>query len=71
MESHGVPGAIQVTQRAQERLRNRYHLRKRGTIEVKGKGPMTTYLLLGRRDESSAVPAAAASPPASGPSTRR
>jgi hypothetical protein len=36
MESHGVPGAIQVTQRAQERLRNRYHLRKRGTIEVKG-----------------------------------
>ena len=53
MESHGVPGAIQVTERAYERLRDRYDLRRRGTIEVKGKGPMTTYLLLGRRDESS------------------
>ena len=49
MESHGIPGAIQVTERAYERLRGRYELRRRGTIEVKGKGPMTTYLLLGRR----------------------
>ncbi|HEY2479573.1 MAG TPA: adenylate/guanylate cyclase domain-containing protein [Solirubrobacterales bacterium] len=49
MESHGVPGAIQVTERIYERLRGRYELRRRGTIEVKGKGPMTTYLLLGRR----------------------
>ncbi len=49
MESHGVPGAIQVTERARERLRERYELRRRGTIEVKGKGSMTTYLLLGRR----------------------
>jgi class 3 adenylate cyclase len=49
MESHGIPGAIQVTERAYERLRDRYELRRRGTIEVKGKGPMTTYLLLGRR----------------------
>ncbi len=49
METHGVPGAIQVTERVYERLRERYELRRRGTIEVKGKGPMTTYLLLGRR----------------------
>jgi adenylate cyclase len=49
MESHGLAGAIQVTERAYERLRGRYELRRRGTIEVKGKGPMTTYLLLGRR----------------------
>lgn len=49
MESHGVPGAIQVTERVYERLRDGYELRRRGTIEVKGKGPMTTYLLLGRR----------------------
>jgi adenylate cyclase len=50
MESHGLPGAIQVTERAHERLRDRYDLRHRGTIEVKGKRPMTTYLLIGRRD---------------------
>ncbi len=49
MESHGVPGAIQVSERTYERLRGGYELCRRGTIEVKGKGPMTTYLLLGRR----------------------
>ncbi|TMK57762.1 MAG: adenylate/guanylate cyclase domain-containing protein [Actinobacteria bacterium] len=49
MESHGLPGEIQVTERAYARLRGRYELRERGTIEVKGKGLMTTYLLLGRR----------------------
>ena len=54
MESHGVPGAIQVTERTYERLRERYELRQRGTIEVKGKGPMTTYMLLGRRGAISA-----------------
>jgi adenylate cyclase len=48
MESHGIPGEIQVTERAYERLRDRFELRRRGTIEVKGKGPTTTYLLLGR-----------------------
>jgi len=62
MESHGVPGAIQVTDRTYEQLRDRYELRQRGTIEVKGKGSMTTYLLLGRRDESNAKPTAAAQP---------
>ncbi|HET8956758.1 MAG TPA: adenylate/guanylate cyclase domain-containing protein [Solirubrobacterales bacterium] len=49
MESHGLPGAIQVTERVYGRLRERFELRRRGTIEVKGKDPMTTYLLVGRR----------------------
>lgn len=48
MESHGLPGAIQVTERAYERLRHSYELHRRGTIEIKGKGPMTTYLLIGK-----------------------
>ncbi|SEE17891.1 adenylate/guanylate cyclase domain-containing protein [Jiangella alba] len=47
MESHGVPGAIQVSARVHERLRERYLFRSRGTIDVKGKGPMPTWLLLG------------------------
>jgi adenylate cyclase len=51
MESHALPGTIQVTQRAYERLRERYELRPRGPIEVKGKGPMTTYFLVGPRRE--------------------
>jgi adenylate cyclase len=47
MESHGVPGSIQVTERTFERLRTRYILTQRGSIEVKGKGEMRTYLLEG------------------------
>jgi len=49
MESHAPPGTIQVTERTYERLRHRYELRQRGTIEIKGKGPMACYLLVGRR----------------------
>jgi class 3 adenylate cyclase len=56
MEHHGVPGAIQVTERVYEQLGDRYDLRRRGTVEVKGKGPMTTYLLLGKRDKPNAEP---------------
>src|SRR5205807_5810865 len=48
MESHGLPGAIQVTEDLYQRLRDHYDLRPRGTIDVKGKGPMTTYVLVGR-----------------------
>ena len=51
MESHALPGTIQVTRRAHDHLQERYELRPRGTIEVKGKGPMATYLLLGPREE--------------------
>jgi adenylate cyclase len=49
MESHTQPGTIQVTGRTYELLRNHYALCSQGTIEVKGKGPMSTYLLTGRR----------------------
>jgi guanylate cyclase len=49
MESHAPAGAIQVTERVRERLGDAFTLRRRGTIEVKGKAPMTAYLLLGAR----------------------
>jgi class 3 adenylate cyclase len=49
MESHAEPGTIQVTERTAERLRGRFELRERGTVEVKGKGPMRTHQLLGPR----------------------
>lgn len=50
MESHGIPGQIQVTESVVEALRDRYVFEERGLIEVKGKGMMPTYLLVGRRD---------------------
>jgi class 3 adenylate cyclase len=49
MESHGVPGAIQITEAVRVRLGDGYHVEPRGEIQVKGKGPMQTYLLYSRR----------------------
>jgi class 3 adenylate cyclase len=45
MESQGINGAIQVTTATYELLRDKYLFEERGTILVKGKGKMTTYLL--------------------------
>jgi class 3 adenylate cyclase len=50
MESHGLAGKIQVSDVTYELLQARYLLEKRGTIPIKGKGEMTTYFLLGRKD---------------------
>jgi class 3 adenylate cyclase len=47
MESHGIAGYIQVTAATYERLKDEYRFEKRGSIQVKGKGEMTTYLLTG------------------------
>ncbi len=46
MESHGLPGEIQVTARTYERLQTRYSFEPRGPVNVKGKGEMDTYLLV-------------------------
>jgi class 3 adenylate cyclase len=48
MESNGVPGCIQVTERTYRRLRDGFRLERRGPIQVKGKGEMTTWFLVGR-----------------------
>lgn len=48
MESHGVPGEIQVSERVQELVRDQFVLEERGMIEVKGKGQLRTFLLRGR-----------------------
>lgn len=49
MESHGVPGYIQVSSITYERLKDNYLFKERGIIDVKGKGEMTTYLLTSRK----------------------
>jgi adenylate cyclase len=47
MESHGLPGEIQVTDRVAAALGDGFALRPRGPSDVKGKGTMTTFLLDG------------------------
>lgn len=51
MESHGLSGHIQVTATTYERLRDKYLFEERGMIEVKGKGKMMTYFLLGHKTD--------------------
>jgi class 3 adenylate cyclase len=48
MESHGIAGCIQVTDRTYRRLRDGYRFQRRGPVQVRGMGEMATYLLLGR-----------------------
>jgi adenylate cyclase len=48
MEAVGIPGSIQVTSATYELLKNTYRFDERGRVLVKGKGEMSTYLLVGR-----------------------
>jgi len=47
LESHGVAGRVQVSETVHLRLKERFDFEPRGTVELKGRGPMTTYLLRG------------------------
>jgi adenylate cyclase len=47
MESSGPVGEIQVTREVYEKLSGSFELVPRGTVQVKGKGEMETYLLKG------------------------
>jgi guanylate cyclase len=49
MEEHGTPGEIQITRATYELLKEEFVCRPRGTIEVKGKGEMETWYLVGPR----------------------
>jgi guanylate cyclase len=51
MESNGTPGEIQITRATYQLLKDEFVCRRRGTIEVKGKGEMETWYLVGRRSD--------------------
>src|SRR4029079_18208103 len=48
MESHSLPNRIQVSAATHRHIHERFRLEPHGRVEVKGKGPMETYFLLGR-----------------------
>jgi class 3 adenylate cyclase len=52
MESTGIPGEIQVTTEVRERLNQDFEFEQRGTIDIKGKGQMHTFLLKARASTS-------------------
>ena len=48
MESHGLTGRIHVSEATRDKLVGLYELEARGVIDIKGRGPMNTYFVLGR-----------------------
>ena len=51
MESQSTPGEIQITRETYELLKDEFVCRRRGTIEVKGRGQMETWYLESPRSE--------------------
>lgn len=50
MESHGVPGAIQISEATYRLLTGRFVCTPRGTISLKGRGAMTAWYLADNSD---------------------
>jgi class 3 adenylate cyclase len=48
MESTGIPGRIQVTEAVAESASDNFQFEERGMVDVKGRGEMRTYLVVGR-----------------------
>ncbi|HNL70245.1 MAG TPA: adenylate/guanylate cyclase domain-containing protein, partial [Leptospiraceae bacterium] len=46
MESHGLPGQIQVTESTYMLLKDKFQFSERGSMEVKGLGIVKSYLLM-------------------------
>jgi guanylate cyclase len=53
MESQSTPGEIQITRATYDLLKDEFVCERRGTIEVKGKGPMETWYLVRRGSDDS------------------
>lgn len=54
METTDVAGRIQVPQDVYDRISHAFVLEERGDVEIKGKGLMHTWYLVGRRDDETA-----------------
>jgi len=48
MESHGLADCIQIAERTYDLIKDGFITTPRGTIEIKGKGEMKTWFLIGR-----------------------
>jgi class 3 adenylate cyclase len=51
MESHGLPGKVHVSAATRAKLGDDFELEARGTIDIKGKGLMETFVLVRERGE--------------------
>ena len=52
MESHGLGGAVQITQTTYELIKDEFVCEPRGTVSVKGKGEMEVWLVVSAKENS-------------------
>ncbi len=52
MESHGVGGAVQITQATYELIKDEFVCEPRGTVNVKGKGEMEVWLVISVKQDN-------------------
>ncbi|HKY53532.1 MAG TPA: adenylate/guanylate cyclase domain-containing protein, partial [Anaerolineales bacterium] len=55
MESHGLGGAVQITQATYELIKDEFVREPRGTVNVKGKGEMEVWLVLSQKTEEQKI----------------
>jgi class 3 adenylate cyclase len=53
LESHGLPGRIQVSETMYRALQHRFTFEARGLVRLRGKGPLPLFLLKGRKAPAS------------------
>jgi guanylate cyclase len=51
MESHGTGGIIQITEATYELIKNDFICRSAGWVDVKGKGPMSVWHVIGKLEQ--------------------
>jgi class 3 adenylate cyclase len=59
MESQGLPGRVQISEATAQRLTTEVGLEPRGTIEVRGRGPMRVLLVSLPDEEPTNLPVSA------------
>jgi class 3 adenylate cyclase len=57
LESQGVPGRIQISDATWQLVRDQFEGIARGSLDLRGHGPVETYAIVGRREPLTAAPA--------------
>jgi class 3 adenylate cyclase len=52
LESQGIPGRVQISAETWRNVKDRFDAEPRGSIDLRGYGPLETYVVVGRRGDS-------------------
>ncbi len=60
LQTHGEANMIHISQITADLVKGEFNVEKRGTVELKNRGPMTTFCLTGRKSGGSGIAASCA-----------